>query len=107
MKKIILMLLIITGAFMVGCASRQNQTAPNDAGNQTEVASITEEDAKNIVLEQVPGAAEQDIREFRKDYDDGRLEYEGKIIYEGIEYEFEVDGYSGAVLVWDVEPVND
>ncbi|MBP3486562.1 MAG: PepSY domain-containing protein, partial [Oscillospiraceae bacterium] len=58
-------------------------------------------------LAQVPGATVDNIREFGVDYDDGRLEYEGKIYYDHMEYEFEIDGYSGAIRSWDVESVYD
>ena len=51
----------------------------------------------------MPGATVDDIRGFETDYDDGRLEYEGRIIYDGIEYEFEIDGYSGAIRSWEAE----
>ena len=52
---------------------------------------------------QVPGAAEGDIREFSTDRDDGRLEYEGEIRYNGVTYEFEIDGYSGAIRSWETD----
>ena len=67
-------------------------------------ASITADQAKALALEQVPGATTADIYEFEVDYDDGRLEYEGKIIYNGMEYEFEIDGYSGSIRSWESEP---
>lgn len=35
--------------------------------------------------------------------DDGRLEYEGTIYYNGVEYEFSIDGYSGAIRSWEVD----
>ena len=73
-------------------------------GNQN---AISEAKAKEIALGQVPGAAVSNIREFETDYDDGRLEYEGKIIYGNMEYEFTIDGYSGAIREWDAEPLDD
>ena len=45
--------------------------------------------------------------EFKQDYDDGRLIYEGKIIYNNREYEFEIDAATGAVLDWESESVCD
>ncbi|MCD8115917.1 MAG: PepSY domain-containing protein [Oscillospiraceae bacterium] len=65
--------------------------------------TITADEAKAIALAQVPGASASNIREFETDYDDGRLQYEGKIIYDGMEYEFEIDGYSGAIRSWEAE----
>ena len=70
-------------------------------------AKISEEEAKKIALAQVPGAKESDIRGFEIDYDDGRLEYEGSIYFEEMEYEFEIDGYSGAIRSWEAESVYD
>lgn len=75
-------------------------TAPPASGT-----SITADKAKELALAQVPGAAAGDIREFETDYDDGRLAYEGTIVYDGLEYEFEIDGYSGAIRSWESEPV--
>jgi len=68
--------------------------------------AITEADAKKIALAQVPGAAENDIRKFEIDRDDGKIEYEGEIHYDGIEYEFEIDGHSGAIRSWEAEPID-
>ena len=56
--------------------------------------TISADDAKAIALAQVPGASASDIWEFETDRDDGRIQYEGKIVYGGMEYEFEIDGYS-------------
>lgn len=66
--------------------------------------SITAEQARQIALARVPGATAADIRQFETDYDDGALKYEGKIIYNGMEYEFDIDAYSGLVREWSVEP---
>lgn len=75
-------------------------TAPASSGSST----ITADEAKEIALAQVPGAAAGDIQKFKTDYDDGRTEYEGTILYNGMEYEFEIDGYSGAIRSWEAEP---
>lgn len=66
--------------------------------------SITADEAKEKALSQVPGATVNDIYDFEVDYDDGRLRYEGKILYDGMEYEFEIDGYSGSIQGWESEP---
>lgn len=34
------------------------------------------------------------------DYENGRTEYEGKIIYNGMEYEFEIDSI-GQIVGWE------
>lgn len=81
--------------------------APTPATPTVSSAAISVEEAKAKALAQVPGATANDIREFETDYDDGRLEYEGKIHYDHMEYEFEIDGYSGAIRSWDAESIYD
>ena len=66
--------------------------------------AITADQARQIALAEVPGATANDIYEFELDRDDGRLEYEGTIYYNGMEYEFTIDGYSGAIRSWEAEP---
>ena len=68
---------------------------------------VTEATAKKTALSRVSGATEKDIYEWKLDYDDGRTEYEGKIIYGGMEYEFTINAATGAVTEWDVESVYD
>ena len=74
-----------------------------DTGNS---ATISEADAKKTVLARVSGATTSDIYEWELDYDNGRPEYEGKIIYGGSEYEFTIDVTSGTVTEWDVEVIH-
>ena len=90
----------LTGEVLSYDYEAEGYTAQNSSGSQ-----ITEEKAKELALAQVPGATADDIREFKTDYDDGHFQYEGKIIYNGMEYEFEIDGYSGAIRSWEAEDV--
>ena len=69
-------------------------------------ATVSEATAKQTALARVSGATEKDIYEWKLDYDDGRPEYEGKIIYGGTEYEFTIDATSGTVIEWDAETLN-
>lgn len=77
--------------------------AERQAATASGTASITEAEAKALVLAQVPGATEENFLEFKTDYDDGRLEYEGELFYDGMKYEFTVDGYSGTIREWESE----
>ncbi|MBE6931805.1 MAG: hypothetical protein E7464_00275 [Ruminococcaceae bacterium] len=77
---------------------------PADSGA---VGGITEDSAKALALERVPGATLSDIREFKADHDDGRLEYEGTIVFDKTEYEFEIDAATGEFLSWEAESVFD
>lgn len=57
----------------------------------------------SIVLDRVPGATKNDIDELECEYDDGRIEYEGELYYNGYEYEFEIDGATGNILKWEID----
>ena len=69
-------------------------------------ATVSEATAKQTALARVSGATEKDVYEWKLDYDDGRPEYEGKIIYGGTEYEFTIDATTGSVTEWDTEAVH-
>ena len=69
--------------------------------------SVDEATAKQTVLNKVPGATAANIYEWKLDFDDGRWEYDGKIVYNQMEYDFTVDASSGAVTEWDVESIFD
>lgn len=56
--------------------------------------------ARNQVLARVPGAAAGDVR-IHPDSDHGRQTYEGKVYFNGIEYEFEIDAATGQFLEWE------
>ena len=76
----------------------EGYTAPADSAT-----AITADQAKEIALAEVPGATVDDIYDFELDRDDGRREYEGAIWYDGTEYEFTIDGYSGAIRSWEAD----
>ena len=82
--------------------STQSQQNADNAGTGTSDAAVSLEEATRIALDKVPGATEQDIR-INLEQDDGRQKYEGDIIYEQKEYDFEIDANSGEVLEWNEE----
>lgn len=88
-------------------AEHHQNTLGNTGNTGGQTAAITEARAKQIALERVPGASTANIREFELDRDDGRLEYEGKIVYNHMEYEFTIDASTGSVLEWEAESVYD
>ena len=88
-----------TGEILSYDYDAEGYTPSTSSGTQ----SITAERAKEIALAEVPGAAASDIYEFEVDQDDGRLEYEGTIYYNGTKYEFSIDGYRGAIRSWEVD----
>lgn len=63
--------------------------------------------AKEIALKQVPGANQNHFTDSERDYDDGKIKYEFEIIYNGYEYDIEIDGTNGTVIDVDKESVYD
>lgn len=82
----------------------QNQDSQNSstAGQTSSGAQISMEEAMQIALDRVPGATEQNIS-ISLERDDGWLIYEGDILYNRMEYEFEIDAQSGTMLKWEEE----
>lgn len=74
--------------------------------SQTAQTSISEEDARALALAKVQGATDSDLR-IKLEKDDGRLIYEGKIVFDQTEYDFEIDAESGDFLKWEQESVYD
>ena len=64
--------------------------------------AVSRDEAVKTALGKVSGATERDIR-IGLDYDDGRYKYEGDIIYNGIEYDFEIDADNGKIIEWSEE----
>ena len=91
-----------------GCgdaAQSQNSgdsSAVQNGGQTSSGAQISMEEAMRIALDRVPGATEQNIS-IELERDDGWLIYEGDILYNRMEYEFEIDAQSGTMLKWEEE----
>lgn len=90
------------GDFNPNGGQANNSTASADNTS----AAVSIDTARQIALSQVPGATADNIR-INTDYDDGRLIYEGKIIYNNMEYDFEIDGNTGNITEWDAESIYD
>ena len=81
------------------------QTNTPNTGSAT--GAVDEAKAQEIALAHAGiKAADATITKSKLDYDDGRPEYEGKIIYGGTEYEFTIDATTGSVTEWDTEAVH-
>jgi hypothetical protein len=66
------------------------------------VEAISSDEAVQSALARVPGATVTNVTEFNRDYENGRLEYEGEIHYNGYEYDFEIDADTGIFTKWEV-----
>ena len=59
---------------------------------------ITREKAREIALAKVPGAGETHVTKLKSDLEDGRPVYEVEIVYNGMEYDFEIDAATGTII---------
>ena len=78
-----------------------NRSGHHSSGKMSDVA-VSLEEAQDIALERVPGATSKNIS-IELDRDDGWYIYEGEIVYDGMEYEFEIDADTGNILKWEEE----
>ena len=78
-----------------------DRSSHHSSGSTSNV-TLSLEEAQNIALERVPGATPQDMS-IELDYDDGWYIYEGDILYNRMEYEFEIDANTGNILKWEEE----
>lgn len=79
-----------------------NQSQNNTGSGSSSGVAVSQDEAVQIALDRVSGATAQDVR-IELDRDDGRYKYEGEIIYNNIEYDFEIDANSGTILEWSEE----
>ncbi len=82
-----------------------NKEVVVDNSSANAASDIGLEKAKAIALAQVSGASSANIVKAYQDYDDGRVEYDIEIRYDGYEYDFEIDGASGRIVSKDVDRI--
>lgn len=89
-------------------ASTNKSGAPNRQAAKENPDQISLNDAKAAALKKA-GLKDNQVTWGRvyKEYDDGRLIYNGEFFYNLLEYEFEIDAVSGTILDWDVESIFD
>ena len=74
------------------------------SGGTSSSTAIGVEKAKTIALNDAGLSASQvTFTKAQTDWDDGRMEYDVEFRSGGIEYEYEIDAYSGAILSRDVD----
>lgn len=78
--------------------STQNSTSAQSDQTQNSTR-ITEEEARRLALDRVPGATENDVR-IHLEYDDGIQVYDGEITYNQKEYDFEINADTGEFIEW-------
>ena len=63
---------------------------------------VSLEEARRIIQSKVPGSDAADIRIWEES-GDGRGRFEGELLHEGIQYEFEIDPKTGVVFDWNAD----
>ena len=97
-----------TGEILSGPANiledASGSTPVTPSGNSSGGAGIGIQGAKDAALS-AAGLAESQVTALtvKGDYDDGRLEYEVNFWYNSTEYEYDIDGTTGAVLMQEQE----
>ena len=96
-----------TGAVISYDYDAEYYSRPSTGGSTGTGTAISEARAREIALAQVPGAASSNVRKVTMDWDDGRAEYEVEIVYNYMEYDFEIDANTGSIISRDVDSVWD
>ena len=107
-KNLVVLLMVALVVFLSACQQKAPaQTDNSQNAQQTEQTQndglITEQAAKQIVLDKLPGSTEADFYAFNKELDDGIWKYEGKITNNGTIFEFEINAADGTILEWDID----
>lgn len=64
--------------------------------------AVTTEEAKNIVADKVSGVSADEIQ-IQEESEDGEKRYEGRLQYDSIVYEFEMDAATGIIFDWNAD----
>ena len=79
----------------------KSEGSRNKSGSSKEI--ISDAEAMDLVLSRVPGADAEDFTRFEKELDDGHWIYHGELLYQGIEYKFEIEACDGNILEWTLD----
>ena len=71
----------------------KSEGSRNKSGSSKEIISDTE----------AMGADAEDFTRFEKELDDGHWIYHGELLYQGIEYKFEIEACDGNILAWTLD----
>lgn len=80
---------------------------PQPTATATPTIIISEQRAREIALERVPGASNANITKCKLDREDGIQVYEIEIVYNGTEHDFEINANDGTIIKTSTEPADD
>ncbi len=83
----------------------QTQKPASDASQSKPAAAVSGIESAKATALKMAGLNDPDVRwgKVKQDYEDGRLIYEGEFYCNNMEYEFEIDAATGAIIDWDVD----
>ena len=78
---------------------------PAPSQDQSVSSGISGTEAAKAAALKYAGLSSANVRwgKVKPDKEDGRLIYEGEFYYNNLEYEFEIDAATGAIIDWDVD----
>lgn len=91
-----------------GTTSGSTATTSKPSSGSTSKTPIGAASAKSIALKHA-GVSESSVlgMEVKEDWDDGTLEYKVEFWYNSTEYEYEINGYTGAILEYEQDRDDD
>ena len=88
---------ILLGIMILGIGVTANAAGKSRKNNRASSVRRSNRNGNYI------GANSSHVRNLHLDWEDGRMVYEGKIYFRGLEYEFDIDAVSGRIVKWDVD----
>lgn len=81
----------------------ENEDDMHGMYEESDAEDIGEAKIIEIALDRVEGATIDNITEFEREEEHGKIEYELEIKFQGIEYEFEIDGRNGNIISLEID----
>ena len=101
MKRFALGVMLLCVSSLMGCSSTNDTTVnPSPTSEQGIMQNIegakllSEEEATNIVNQEIPGGT---IIKIKQDFDDAIPNYDFKVVKDNMEYELEINAYDGTI----------
>lgn len=88
-----------------GTIVEKESSVPPKAGDINTSTPVTPAEAVEKALAQVSGATQENLR-MKYDFDDGMSLYEVEIIYNGVEYDMEINADTGDIIQSSQEPLS-
>ena len=85
-------------SFEAGAENRKSSSEKSSSSESSSSERISVSQAKSVITSRYPGARITDIE---LDKENGKYVYEGEAVYNGREYDFEIDASTGKLRQWE------